>query len=83
MKKKTGLFTIITCVLLAVMVVTWLVPAGYFTGSELSELGMYRIGFFDFFQLIFGAFQFDYFNQIIILLLMIGAFYGVLVTTIL
>lgn len=78
MKKKTGLFTIITCVLLAIMVVTWLVPAGYFTGSELSELGMYRIGFFDFFQLIFGAFQFDYFNQIIILLLMIGAFYGVL-----
>lgn len=78
MKKKTGLFTIIICVLLAIMVVTWLVPASYFTGGELSELGMYRIGFFDFFQLIFGSFEFDYFNQIIILLLMIGAFYGVL-----
>lgn len=78
MKKKTGLFTIIMCVLLGVMVVTWLVPASSFSGGELAELGMYRIGFFDFFQLLFGSFQFAYFIQILTLLVMIGAFYGVL-----
>ena len=80
-KKKNGLFTIIICILLAIMVVTWLVPASSFSGGELAELGMYRIGFFDFFQLLFGAFQFSYFIQMFTLLVMVGAFYGVLSKT--
>lgn len=76
--KKTGLFKIIIFTLLAIVVVTWIVPASYFNAGELSELEMYRIGFFDFFQLIFGAFEFKYFIQIFILLVSVGALYGVL-----
>ena len=76
--KKTGLFKIIIFTLLAIVVVTWCVPASYFNAGELSELEMYRIGFFDFFQLIFGAFEFKYFIQIFILLVSVGALYGVL-----
>ena len=79
--KKTGLFKIIMFVILGILVVTWLVPASYFNAGELSDLGMYRIGFFDFFQLLFGTFQFSYFLQIFILLVCIGAFYGVLSKT--
>ena len=50
-------------------------------GGELSELGMYRIGFFDIFQLLFGTFQFKYFIQVFIFILCVGAFYGVLAKT--
>ena len=79
--KKTGLFKIIMFTLLAIVVITWIVPASYFNSGELAELGKYRIGFFDFFQLIFGAFEFKYFIQIFIFLLSVGALYGVLAKT--
>ena len=76
--KKTGLFKIIMFVLLGIVLVTWIVPASYFNAGELSELGMYRIGFFDFFQLLMGSYEFSYFLQILILLVSVGALYGVL-----
>ena len=79
--KKTGLFKIIMFTLLGILLVTWFVPASYFTDGNLSSLGMYRIGFFDFFQLLFGTFEFTYFIQIFILLVSIGALYGVLIKT--
>ena len=79
--KKTGLFKIIMFTLLGILFVTWFVPASYFTDGNLSSLGMNRVGFFDFFQLLFGTFGFAYFIQIFILLVSIGALYGVLVKT--
>lgn len=79
--KKTGLFKIIIFTLLAIVVITWFVPASYFSSGELAELGKYRIGFFDFFQLIFGAFEFQYFIQMFILIVSVGALYGVLAKT--
>lgn len=79
--KKTGLFKIIMFTLLGILVLTWIVPAGYFTDGSLSNLGYNRLGFFDFFQLLFGTFEFAYFIQIFILLISIGALYGVLVKT--
>lgn len=79
--KKTGLFKIIMFTLLGILLVTWFVPASYFTEGNLSSLGMNRVGFFDFFQLLFGTFEFAYFIQIFILLVSIGALYGVLVKT--
>ena len=42
------------------------------------DLGMYQLGFFDFFQLLFASFEFQYFLQMLILLVSIGALYGVL-----
>lgn len=79
--KKTGLFKIIMFTLLGILLVTWFVPASYFTDGNLSSLGKNRVGFFDFFQLLFGTFGFAYFIQIFILLVSIGALYGVLVKT--
>ena len=79
--KKTALFKNIIYILLQVVIITWFLPASYFSEGELVELEMNRIGFFDFFQLLFGSFQFQYFIQILLLLVSIGALYGVLGTT--
>ena len=76
--KKTGLFKIIMFILLGMVVATWLISASYFSEGNLADLGMYNIGFYDFFSLIFGSFGFAYFLQIFFLLLSIGALYGVL-----
>ncbi len=76
--KKTGLFKIIMFVLLGIVVATWIFSAGYFNEGQLTNLDMYNIGFFDYFQLLFGSFEFSYFIQIFILLVSIGALYGVL-----
>lgn len=76
--KKTGLFKIIMFILLGIVVCTWIFSASYFNEGELVDLGMYNIGFFDYFQLLFGSFEFTYFLQIFILLVSIGALYGVL-----
>lgn len=79
--KKDGLFKIILILLVAVSIITWFVPASYYSGNELAEVGMYRVGFFDFFQFISLTFQFQYFVQTILLILAIGALYGVLSKT--
>lgn len=79
--KKNGLFKIILILLIAVSIITWFVPASYYSGNELAEVGMYRVGFFDFFQYISLTFQFQYFIQTIFLILAIGAFYEVLSKT--
>ena len=76
--KKTGLFKIIMFILLGIVVATWIFSASFFTEGNLSDLGMYSVGFFDFFSLIFGSYEFTYFLQIFILLVSIGALYGVL-----
>ena len=76
--KKTGLFKIILFVLLGLVVATWIFSASYYSEGQLAELGMYNIGFFDYFSLIFGTFEFSYFIQILLLLVSIGALYGVL-----
>lgn len=78
--KKTGLFKIITWMLLVIMVLTWIFSASYLSvDADIAEMGFeYKIGFFDFFQLLFGSFSFAYFMQIAILILSVGALYGVL-----
>ena len=76
--KKTGLFKIITFVLIGIVLLTWIFSASYFQDGELIELGMYQLGFFDFFQLLASSYEFQYFLQILILLVSIGALYGVL-----
>ena len=76
--KKTGLFKIIMFILLGIVVATWIFSASYFNEGNLAELGMYNVGLYDYFSLIFGSFQFEYFLQIFFLLLSIGALYGVL-----
>ena len=79
--KKSGLFKIIMFILFAIVILTWLIPAGYYNSGELVDLGMNQLGFFDFWQLLFasfGASDFGYFVQILMFLLSVGALYGVL-----
>ena len=76
--KKTGLFKTLMFVLFGIILLSWIFSASYFTEGELMELGMYQLGFIDFFDLFFASFEFQYFLQILILLLSVGAFYGVL-----
>ena len=76
--KKTGLFKIVMFILLGVIVATWIFSASYYSNGSLSELEMYNIGFFDFWQLLFGTFEFQYFIQILLLILSVGALYEVL-----
>ncbi len=78
MKKKTGLFKIIMFLLLGMVVATWLFSASYYYNGELMDMEMKNIGFFDYFLLLFKSFQFEYFLQTLIILISIGAFYGVL-----
>lgn len=78
MKKKTGLFKIIMFILLGMVVLSWLFSASYFYNGSLMDMDMKNIGFFDYFSLLFGSFEFEYFLQTFILLLCVGAFYGVL-----
>lgn len=79
--KKNGLFKILLILLIAISIVTWFVPASYYSGTEMVDLGMYRVGFFDFFQFIYLTYGFQYFFEIILLLLAIGALYSVLAKT--
>lgn len=76
--KKTGLFKILVFILLGIVVTTWIFSASYFTNGALTNLDMYNIGFFDFWQLLFGTFEFSYFIQILLLVVAVGALYGVL-----
>ena len=79
--KKTGLFKILMCVLLSVVLLSWLLPSSYFYMGELMDIGRYRIGFFDIFQFLFGTFEFQNFVQIFLFILSVGVFYGVLEKT--
>lgn len=79
--KKSGLFKIIMFILFAIIILTWLIPAGYYNSGELVDLGMNQLGFFDFWQLLFASFggsDFGYFVQILMFLISVGALYGVL-----
>ncbi len=78
MKKKTGLFKIIMFILLGMVVATWFFSASYYYNGALMDMQMKNIGFFDYFSLIFGSFEFEYFLQTFIFLICVGAFYGVL-----
>ena len=79
--KKTGLFKIIMFILIGMTVATWIFSASMYQEGNLAELGMLNVGFFDFFSLLFRSFSFTYFVQIFILLISIGALYGVLEKT--
>lgn len=79
--KKSGLFKIIMFILIAIIILTWFIPAGYYNSGDLVDLGMNQLGFFDFWQLLFaslGGSDFGYFVQIFLFIMSVGALYGVL-----
>ena len=62
-----------------VMVLTWVIPAGYLEGTELIETTTTKLGIIDFF--LGGIYTFNYFLLAIVLLILIGGFYGVVSKT--
>lgn len=79
--KKTGLFKIIMFVLLGIVIGSWIFSSSYVQEGSLAELGMNNVGLFDYFELFSKSFTFSYFIDAILLLLTVGAFYGVLEKT--
>ncbi len=79
--KKTGLFKIIMFVLLGSVIASWIFSASYYNEGNLADLGMNNVGIFDYFSLVIKSFSFAYFAQIMLLLISIGALYGVLEKT--
>ncbi len=78
--KKNGLFKILIILMAVMLLLTWFIPAGYYS-SEYVEAGIYRLGFFDFWQYLILPFFQSVFIEVLIFILSVGAFYGVLVKT--
>lgn len=80
--KKTsnhGLFKIVTITMLVAVVLTWLIPAGQYSGAEFEVAERVRTGINELFLGIFyGA---NYYLVQIMFLIVIGIFYGVISKT--
>lgn len=74
--KKHGLFKILSLVIIALLVLSWFIPASYYSGSEMVDLGLYRVGLYE--LMAYPLLAVQIFLPIIVLLLTIGGFYGVL-----
>ncbi|MEG2457291.1 MAG: hypothetical protein RSB41_00115 [Bacilli bacterium] len=79
MKKRHGLTMIISITIIALVVLSWIIPAGQWSGTELMSLGRSRIGLYELFDYPLLAIQ--YFIQLIIFILAVGGLYGVLSKT--
>lgn len=74
--KKNDLFKILFLIILAVSILTWILPSGNFSGTAFNDIGLYRISIFDFFlELFYSAY---YFLLQVTFLLATGCLYGVL-----
>ena len=77
--KKNGLLKIIEILALIIMVLSWIIPSSYYSGSTVIDLGTMPVGIFDLLSYPFLSFQ--YFVQTIVFILTIGTLYGVLENT--
>lgn len=78
--KKNGLFKILFILIIAIVLLSWFVPGGYYSGEFVSA-GYARLGFFDFCQYLVLPFFQSMFLEVLIFLLSVGAFYAVLGNT--
>ncbi len=76
--KKYNLFKIIGIFIVVYCVLTWIIPASYYSGG-LQDLGNYPIGLVSFFQIPLQGL--GYFSYIFMFILSVGALYGVLELT--
>ena len=74
--KKHGLFKILSLTIVGLLVISWFVKASYYSGSEMVDLGLYRIGLYELFNYPFLSVQF--FIIPIVFIITVAAFYGVL-----
>lgn len=74
--KKNGLIKILGIVILVLLVLSWIIPASQYTGSEMAKIEITRVGLFDLFN--YPLLSFQYFIQMILFMLVVGGFYGIL-----
>ena len=78
-EKKYGLLKGVLIFAVIAFVLTWVIPAGGFTSTGYAETGMTRLGLYDLAYTIYYALSFAV--DKIVVLLVIGAFYGVITKT--
>lgn len=74
--KKQNMLKVILFTVLAFVVLTWLIPVGTASGTEVISNGLQRIGLFEILQN--PIVSFEYFINIVLFIFGVGAFYGVL-----
>ena len=78
--KNHDLFKVLLGVLILVVILSWIIPGGQFSGATFSSSGMYRLGLDDLFRMPFYYVLNSYLPNIVFILV-VGAFYGVLSRT--
>ena len=78
-ENKYGLLKTILVFVAIAMVLTWIIPSGLFSSTGYSEMGVLRFGIYDIASSLYYAVSFGL--DKILLLLVIGAFYGVITKT--
>ena len=73
--KKHNIFKVVLITLLIFMLLTWILPAAYYSGGYVDE-GRVQMGLFDLFNYPITAIS--YFGYIAAFVLIVGGFYGVL-----
>ena len=74
--EKHDLVKIAGIMVLISVLLTWVIPQGYFSGAELTSNDITRVGIFDFFT--YGLLGMYYFTVLVTFLFVLGAFYQVL-----
>ena len=77
--KKHTLFKILGMIILAYCILTWVLPAKYYYGGSLQDLGRYQIGLFSIFNV--PVTTVGYFASIFVFILIVGGFYALLEET--
>ena len=77
--KKHTLFKILGIMILAYCILTWVLPAKYYYGGGLQDLGRYQIGLFSIFNI--PVTTFGYFASVFVFILVVGGFYALLEET--
>ena len=74
--EKHDLVKIALCMIIFTLLLTWIIPQGYFNAGELTKGEITRIGLFDF--VTYGLLGMYYFTVLVTFLFVLGAFYQVL-----
>ncbi len=76
MFEKHDLFKVVLLAILVTIVLTWIIPYGYYSGSEFTSQGLGRQGLADI--LLSGVYSANFFLQQLLFILFVGMFYGVM-----
>ncbi len=76
MFEKHDLLKIVLIAILVTLVLTWIIPYGYFSGSTFSDYGLGRQGLADI--LLSGVYSANFFLQQLLFIAFVGIFYGII-----